>query len=65
MIFFRFVLACRRYRFTYALSTYGGITLILRPNNTFENIKIEGDYSYHRLFGKAIVEMKKYRSKKR
>lgn len=65
MIFFRFVLACRRYEFKYALSTYCGITLILRPNNSFENIKIEWKYSYYKLFKKAIVEMKKYRSKKR
>ena len=65
MIFFRFVLACRRYEFTYALNTYGGAILILRPNNTFDNIKIEWKYSYHKLFKEAIIEMKKYRSKKR
>lgn len=65
MIFFRFVLACRRYKFTYALSTYGGMTLILRPNNTFENINIEWKYSYYKLFREAIGEMKKYRGKKR
>lgn len=65
MIFFSFARACVKYKFTFALSTYNGITLILRPYNTFENIKVS-EYSYHfsKLFNKAIKEMKKYRKER-
>lgn len=65
-MFFRFIRACKKYKFTFALSTYGGLTLVLRPNDTFENIKFDEGYcynGYHRLFKKAIKEMKEYRKK--
>lgn len=64
-MFFKFVRACRKYRFTFALSTYGGLTLILRPNNTFENIEIKEEcIDYMSMFPKAIRVMKKYRKER-
>lgn len=65
MLFFRFTRACVKYKFTFALSTYNGFTLILRPNNTFENINLKDEYcSFYRLFSKAIKEMKRYRKER-
>lgn len=65
MLFFRFARACVKYKFTFALSTYNGLTLILRPHNTFDNINIkEIDFNFYRLFSKAIKEMKKYRKER-
>lgn len=64
MMFLYFVKACKKYKFTYILSSYHGLILILRPNNTFDNIEIEQefyDYSYFKLFSKAIKVMKAYR----
>lgn len=61
-MFFRFIRACRRYKFTFALSTYGGLTLILRPNDTFENYEIKEECAdFMSMFSKAIRIMKKYR----
>ena len=66
MIFFRFIRACKKYRFTFVLSTYGGLSLILRPNDTFENIKLEEKYiDYYKILLKGIKEMKKYRKRRR
>lgn len=65
MVFFMFIRACKKYRFTFALSTYGGISLIIRPNNTFENIKFNEEYfNLNQMFLKAIKEMKKYRKER-
>lgn len=65
MIFFRFVRACRKYKFTFILNTYGGLSLILRPNDTFENIKLEERYiDYYKILLNGIKEMKKYRKKR-
>lgn len=65
MIFFRFANACVKYKFTFALSTYNGLTLILRPHNTFENINVkESDCDFYRLFAKGIKEMKRYRKER-
>lgn len=62
MSFRRFIKACRKYKFNYALSTHCEMTLILRPFNTFNNITIkQNDNNYRKLFKKAITEMKKYR----
>lgn len=62
MGFRRFIKTCEKYQFTYALSTYGGLTLVLRPRNTFENITLKQDFGdYRKLFKKAISEMKSYR----
>mgnify|MGYP003301090842 CR=1 FL=1 len=70
-MFLIFVKACKKYRFTYAISSYSAnneLTLILRPINTFENIKIEeklcGLESYCRVFIRAIKKMKKYRKER-
>ena len=62
-MFFIFIRACRKYKFAFALSTYGGFTLTLRPNNTFENISIDFGYNrnFNKLFMTAIKEMKLYR----
>lgn len=66
-MFLRFVNACYIYRFTFALSTYNGFTLILRPNDTFENIEIKEKFynlfTFYKVFSKAIKEMKEYRKK--
>lgn len=66
-MFYIFVRACRKYGFTYALGSYHGFLLILRPNNTFENIEIRQEYyrcNYFKLFLDAIREMKAYRKGK-
>ena len=63
-MFFRFIRACKKYKFTFVLSTYhDGLTMmIVRPHNTFENIKFEEKYlRFNKLFSKAIKGMKKYR----
>lgn len=62
MTFFRFVRACRKYNFTFALSTYLELKLIIRPYHTYKNIEIVEEYpNYNRLFKRAIKEMKEYR----
>lgn len=67
-MFLKFINACYVYRFTFALSTYNGLTLILRPNNTFENIEIKetfyNNFTFYKVFSKAIKEMKKYRKER-
>ncbi len=63
-MFFIFVLVCKKYKFDFTLSTHGDITLLLKPNNTFENIGINQEYynrSFGKLFFKAIRIMRKYR----
>jgi hypothetical protein len=42
------------------LSTYGEKTIILRPNNTFENFYIHKS-NFNKLFIAAIKKMKMYR----
>lgn len=59
-MFLRFVKKCKKYKFNFAINTSVGLTLILRPINTFESIRIN-ENSYWKLFLKAIREMKKYR----
>lgn len=66
-MFYIFVRACRKYGFTYSLGSYHGLLLILRPNNTFENIEIRQEYyrcNYFKLFFKAIIKMRAYRKGK-
>lgn len=64
MKFSRFVKACRKYQFTFAMSTYGGLTLVLRPMNTFENITLSEDYlNYSKILKRGIKKMKHYREK--
>lgn len=63
-MFFIFVQACRKYNFSYSLNSFNGLTLVLRPNNAFNNIEIKQEpYSlnYFELFARAIKEMKVYR----
>ena len=63
MLFWKFIRACRKYKFTFVLGTYGELEILLRPNNTFQNIKITEKYgNYKQLFKKAIREMKNYNS---
>lgn len=63
-MFSLFIMACYMYKFSFVLSTYGGLNLILRPDKTFKNIEIEErDYCYNRLFKKAIKEMREYRER--
>lgn len=63
MSFRRFVKACRKYKFSYALSTYCYPTLVLRPDNTFENIELKYSYTDYRLmFKEAVQKMKEYRA---
>lgn len=62
MIFYRFVRACKKYKFTFVLSTYGKVTLILRPVNTFKNIELEEDYyDLRSILLRGIKTMREYR----
>lgn len=63
MWFWRFQRTCVRYNFSFDLSTYTGLKLVLRPNRSFENIiRLSEDRgNYHKLFKRAIEEIKKYR----
>ena len=64
MMFYIFIKACEKYGFSYALSSYNGLSLVLRPAGTFENIEAkQGFYecNYFKLFWKAIMAMKDYR----
>lgn len=66
-MFFRFIRVCKKYRFTYALSTVSELTLILRPSGSFDNIEISQGYynwNYRKLFSDAIKEMKAYRKER-
>lgn len=66
MMFYKFIKVCKKYKFTFALNTYCGISLILHPNNTFENIKLKASYGeYNKLFKNAIKEIKKYRAERK
>ena len=63
-MFFIFIKACKKYRFSYILNINSGFVLTLHPNNTFETIEIKQEYyecSYFKLFLKAIKKMKWYR----
>lgn len=66
-MFYIFLRACKKYYFDFSLNTTSGLTLTLRPKNTFGNIEIKQEYykkNYNKLFFKAIKEMKNYREKK-
>lgn len=58
--FFLFIRMCRKYGFTYVLNTYQEMSMILRPNDTFDNITIKTDRGYVDLFKRAIFLMKDY-----
>lgn len=63
-MFYIFIKACEKYGFSYALSSYNGLSLVLRPSGTFENIEVKQgfyEYNYFKLFGNAIRTMKDYR----
>ena len=59
----RFYKACDKYDFTFVLNTYCGLSLILRPNDTYENIELKEKYYWNdnELYKKAIKAMKEYR----
>lgn len=65
-MFLFFILLCKKYLFTYSLSSYNKLVLTLYPSNTFDNIKIEvqNNLNYFKLFSNAIKEMKMYRKGK-
>ena len=64
-MFLIFIKACKKYKFTFVLSTYSSLTMILRPNNTFENIDIDFScHNYNKLFLKAIKTLKEYRKER-
>jgi hypothetical protein len=63
-MFFIFIKACEKYKFSYALSSIGGLKIVLRPNNTFCNIEVNIQNCYHNYFSaflKAIKFMRTYR----
>lgn len=61
--FNQFIRACRKYKFSYVLTTCGKLELTLRPNDTFANIIVRGDRSYSKMFAEAIEKMKEFRGK--
>lgn len=62
MTFNRFVRVCEKYKFTFSLTSYFGLKLVIRPYHTYKNIEITEKHSnYRKLFKRAIKEMKEYR----
>lgn len=63
MWLFKFYNACKKYQFTFVLSTYCGLSLILRPVDTYENIELKEKYYWneHKFYKNAIDAMKEYR----
>lgn len=67
MIFSIFARACKKYGFSFSLSTHGQISIMLMPNNAFENIYINQDYfnrNFNKIFLRAIKEMRQYRAER-
>lgn len=67
MIFWFFVMACEKYKFTFTISTHGMLTSILIPNDRFITIRINQGLKsreFNKLFIKAIKEMKRYRKER-
>ena len=61
-MFYRFERACKKYGFDFVLSTYGKVTLMLRPIDTFKNFNFEGNYyDLRKILSKGIKTMKEYR----
>ena len=63
-MFFIFIKACRKYKFTFVINANNGLILTLYPSNVFETIEIrQGHYnkSYFKLFLEAIKKMMDYR----
>ena len=61
-----FVWACKKYGFSFSLTTHGQISIMLTPTDAFESIYVnQSNYSYNfnKLFLKAIKEMKLYRKR--
>jgi hypothetical protein len=66
-MFLIFIWACRKYKFSFTLSTHGQTAMMLNPNNAFEHIYINQSYydnGFNTLFSKAIKEMKRYRKER-
>lgn len=65
MMYNVFLKMCKKYRFTFALNTYGSLSLTLHPNDSFKKIYLnEKYYKHNKLFFRAIKEMKQYRVKR-
>lgn len=63
-MFYIFIRACKKYKFSFSLNLHSRLIIILHPNNTFESINIKQercDHNFNKLFLKAIKEMKRYR----
>lgn len=63
-MFFIFIKACKKYKFTFSFLTHGKLILTLYPNNSFDVISIRYDYNnfkYNRMFLEAIKKMRDYR----
>lgn len=65
-MFVIFIEACRKYGFSFSLTTHGQASIMLMPNNKFEHIYVNQNcysYNFNKLFLKAIKEMKSYRKR--
>lgn len=63
-MFYIFIKACKKYKFSFVLHAYGKDALTILPNGSFEYIDIKQGYyerNYFRLFLKAIKIMREYR----
>lgn len=63
-MFFIFIIACKKYEFSFTLNAHSRLTLTLYPSNSFESIDIDQgyfNYNFTKLFLSAIKEMKTYR----
>lgn len=66
-MFYIFLRACKKYRFSYSLSAVSELTIALHPNDALGFVEVKQEYydsSYFKLFLKAIKKMKEYRKEK-
>lgn len=63
-MFYIFIKACRKYRFTFKLGINGGITsLTIISKKTFDEFYFANNYNnYFELFFKAIIKMRKHQN---
>lgn len=63
-MFYIFLRACKKYRFSYALHAVNEFIITLHPNDALGFIEVKQEYynrSYFKLFLKAIKKMRAYR----
>ena len=63
-MFFIFIKACNKYKFTYSINANHGLTICLYPNNAFGFLEVKQEYyacNYFILFLMAIKKMRNYR----